>query len=82
MLHYVFTDKKNKIELIYSGPFYSSKEKDLLWFTNGKARYGISADKIAVWASKTRLDMKADPSSIKGTFPEMQATKFENVVDR
>lgn len=82
VLQYVFTDKDDKVELMYSGPFFASKEKGLLWFTNGKIRYEISHDSIAVSTLKKKLDMKADPDSISGAFPELLAKKFENVTEQ
>ncbi len=81
-LNYIFTDKKNKVELIYSDQFYSSKEKNTVWFTNNKTHYKISMDGISVSSRKTNLTMKAELGTITGKFSELQNTKFVNVSDR
>ena len=81
-LNYIFTDKENKVELIYSDQFYSSKEENTVWFMNKKTQYKISMDGISVSSPKTNLDMKAEPGTIRGMFSELQNTKFENVADR
>lgn len=78
-LTYVFTDKDEKVELLYVGPFTFLKEENALVFNNGKTSYKIFQDTIAVMSPTINLQMKGDTATLLGDFSRLQNTSFENV---
>ena len=58
-LIYVFTDKDEKIELLYSGDFIYDKNKNTLTFENGDVTYQVYSEGIIVNTPKKQIDLKA-----------------------
>ena len=80
VLHYVFTDKDDKVELIHSDAFVFRRSEDALEFTNGKTIYKVKPAGISVAGPGTNLDMDATAGTISGSFDKLRDAKFENMI--
>lgn len=79
LLYYVFTDSKDKIELLYRSEFTYSKRDNKLAFTYRNTEYIISDNKIIVKTPNNSYDMKAVNNSQMGTLKKIMNLKIENV---
>ena len=80
-LYYVFTDSKDKIELIYNEIFKYSKSENTLTFVNHNTEYIISDDKIIAKTPNNTYNMKAVTSTKRGTLTKLKTQKLENVTN-
>lgn len=80
ILHYVFTDKDDKIELIHSDAFVFRRGEEALEFTNGKTTYKVTSAGISVAGPGTILDMDAAAGTTSGSFEKLRDARFENVI--
>lgn len=81
-LNYIFTDKDNKVELMYSGRFYASEKENAVWFSIGKTLYKILPDGINVISHKKEVEMKAMEGSLSGELSKVHNTQFYNVTNQ
>ena len=80
VLHYLFTDKDEKVELVHLDNFVLLKDENAVEFRKGGTIYKVTPAGIAVVDSGTRLDMKAEAGTIKGSFDKLRNAEFENLV--
>jgi hypothetical protein len=78
-LAYIFTDKDDLVELVHTGSFYLSEDRQAVWFMNGKTRYTVDASGIKISSPTIKVDMEAARGTITGTLSELLALKLENV---
>ena len=80
-LHYIFTNKDEKVELYVGGEgFRYSKKDNMLEFENEGTSYKITSTGIIVSTSNKKYDMKALPETIKGSLTDILEKNFDNVV--
>lgn len=79
-LHYVFTDKDDKVELRYADKFTYDKEKNILTFKNGRTTYEVSAAAINVISPTVNSDMKAEQQTVTGSLSKLASLTLDNVV--
>lgn len=81
ILYYVFTDKNDKIELIYNDVFKYSKTENSLSFSNLNTEYIIYDNKIIAKTPNNTYDMKAVNNTKIGTLKKLKNLKVENVIN-
>lgn len=79
MLSYVFTDKDDKVELVFVESFEYLKNDNTLRFANGRTIYKIKPDGISTVHAGRSIDTPAAAETRKGTLEQFQTATFENV---
>lgn len=72
-LSYFFSDKEEKIELLFSGTFIYDRKNNSINFTNKDAYYSIFPDRIEVKHKGKKAVIKAENGTQKGSISEIYA---------
>ncbi|MFT4094620.1 MAG: hypothetical protein QM640_13400 [Niabella sp.] len=79
-LYYAFTDKEDKIELLYDGQFHYSRKDNALWFKNEKVTYRITGNGLSAITPKGTFDMKAVGTSVQGSIQRIMSSNPDNLL--
>jgi len=79
-LHYVFTDAKDKIELLYNDIFKYSKTENNLTFSNLNTQYIIYDEKIIVKTPNKTYEMKAAKNTRINTLAKLKNLEIDNLI--